>query len=388
MCFRNFLTGVGHSISWLLSPDQDILILNPNFKPGNKEITIECIHGLADGPHALKAMIELIKEVLPDNVKQVRLLAYEKRNQTTIVDANQIKKKILHYGDANIVFIAHSHGGLTTTTLIEELAHDLKDKVDILGAIILGTPFHGAALARWPFTVFMPAVAEMHYNSEMLKNLREKVRLRMVSDKDFYSTLGFGLDGLVKNTSVCLHVDTHTEIPGASHLGCLYDYHTIRTTLLKLYRLCGPFTGPKRDINSNRQLKSDPNCLMNAVAKIQIQIKDLKSRFHLDSIKDKEKVLKNLCDILEEMHLNREQNLYSKAKTLGEFIECYLYDIYLSSSPYLTLRKAKNFSNAVKPTSLIFVENLIIEYMDIKLDMEPIKIHDNNVERRPNSLKI
>lgn len=384
MSFRNFLVGVGHSISWLLSPSGDIEILNPNFRAGSEEITVECIHGLCDGSHAFRAMAEIIKNVLPDNVKRIRLLSYNKRNQTTMFDAEQTKAKILAYKDKTIVFVAHSHGGLTTATLIEDMQEDLKDKVKILGAIILGTPLDGADLAIFPFTILMPSVAEMRRDSPMLPPLRDKMRFRMQSQKDFYQTIGFGKDALVKNASVCLDVNSHIEIPHTSHLACLYDYATIRFTLLRLYALCGPFTGPLRPINPDRKINVVENCLPIVIEKIKKQIYEMNHRFHVESVQDKEKVLKNLCDILEELQASAKNNLYPNKQTVGEFIEAYLYDINFTSSPYLILSRPKNFSNSVKPTSLIFLQALINEYYDTYLNLDEYKIKAK-VEERPNN---
>lgn len=392
MNIRNFMIGVGHSLSWLFSPSGDVEILNPNFRGGvhDKELTIECIHGLADDSHAFRWMAEIIKYVLPDSVRCIRLLSYEKRNQNTLTDAKQIVSKILKHQDKNVVFLAHSHGGLAASTLIEELSHDLKDKanINILGAIILGTPLYGADLAVWPLTFFMPSVAEMHRDSKLLHVLRGKMKLRMQAQKDFYHTIGFGKDALVKNSSVCLDPKSHIEIPHTSHLACLYDYHTIRALLIMLYIICGPFTGPKRALNSKREIKIQDNSLLEVILKIRHQIKELNSRIHIESVKDKEKVLLNLCEILEAMYVTGINCLYPKKQTLGEFLETYLYDMNYINAPYLILRRPKNFSNKTIPTSLTFMENLIEEYYDVALNLGNPNIKVVDEDKPHNSLKI
>jgi predicted alpha/beta hydrolase family esterase len=175
---------IHHIIDWVHSPNDDIIIANPNFvrgiesKPG---IVIYCAHGAADRSASFKYISEHIIEQLPDTISSIILVAFKGRMKGKSIShyANQLICKILKNRHDNIILMGHSRGGLVVATTAE----DLKDKnIKINSVITICSPFKGTPRIVAPFNKLALSLDEMMPASNFLLELENKIKRNEVAN--------------------------------------------------------------------------------------------------------------------------------------------------------------------------------------------------------------
>jgi hypothetical protein len=182
--FQVIKGAVLHIIDWVHSPNDDIIIANPNFvrgiqsKPG---IVIYCAHGTADRSASFKYISEHIVNQLPDTVSSIILVAFKGRMKGKSIShyANQLICKILKNRHENIILMGHSRGGLVAATTAEDLKHK---NIKIISVITICSPFKGTPRIVVPFNKLAQSLDEMMPHSDFLHELENKIKQNDVAN--------------------------------------------------------------------------------------------------------------------------------------------------------------------------------------------------------------
>lgn len=386
-----------HAVRWPLAPFNDVVYVNPNFKPrtpGDKGIAVYCAHGIADRASAFGHMLDHMIEnnILPDSVSTVHLVSFDQRFRGIGIPdyALQLQKKINQNrknevqdvddpGEPQeVILFGHSRGGLVVSYLEAYLAQAANIKVR--GVFTFGAPFAGSWLAIPPFSWFSTSIQQMARNSEFLIDLSKKIRDSAV--RYFYYAAEH--DFLVPPESAC--VKDHCEVKimkRQAHLSLLSSLKMLVQMKPELDSIChdnqpAAVAGENTDANVLAEkidefveLKHQASDVVHGVCEeITIEIDNLSKRRHLRSSEAKIAVLEKLKSLLLETVRTHQNKLYPQANTIGEFITSFLHDdqnndykpIDILSIPLNVCLFGKD-----KSTSEAFVCKLIESYNNVPL---------------------
>ena len=369
-----------HSLTWLKGKSRDTVRINPRFHPSSSldatqpEYHIYCIHGTADRSYAFNAMAnELLKDIpgeippknsLPSNVASIQLLAFDGRAQGKSIEyfADQVKSKIIKNKHKNIIFMAHSRGGLVAAKATEDMAKDAGFHVG--GVLAFCPPLDGSPLAKAPFT-YATSVRQMKHNSEFLRTLRPAVEKTNEESKKYYY-FGAENDSIVPTENTYIKEGCHsaTLLPGHGHLSVLRSKATAGYASDCLHQIARrPIAAPADTI---------PSATM-AYREIDAEIIAFKNRTHMASISSKLKVLTDLRTLLGNMRNGDRGNHFLTARTVSEFIQQYLTtaDAKTGISPGAILKKELNWPvtifKSAPPKAQVLMDELIRTYQDVLL---------------------
>lgn len=175
----NLVGIVSHVSNWVVSPFQDIIYQNPQLSSSNPPDTaIYCIHGTADRCNAFSMIINQLRIQWPDSISAIHMIAFDQRFRGRGIDvfSSQLEEKIKQNGHKKVIFLVHSRGGLVAS----HFTHILNDKndaekIEVKGVIAIGVPFHGARMAKPPFSLISHSIEQMIQNSSFLKELQLKI---------------------------------------------------------------------------------------------------------------------------------------------------------------------------------------------------------------------
>lgn len=368
-----------HCGRWATSPNNDIIIENPNFKVENPEDEVEAFfsHGTFDRSKAFFAVAQgLLDNKLPACVSRIILVNYEQRGFGIGIKefAEQLIKKMQVRKVKKAVLYGHSRGGAVSAYATEYLAEEAG--ITILGVGAVGTPFLGSSFAMAPLSWFFKSVKEMEKNSPFLANLTDRIRR---SKAKYYYFAGSN-DYLVPITSACLEQTTKsaTIIDGLGHLAVMSSPRLIDHIARSLFAMTKPRTSDSSPsvaraneemvatlLNEMRVEEENQHPIHAIYKEIEFEMIKLLNRIHMRSPNEKLKVLdkfKNNLILLLEPDNNIETY---NARTLAEYMFCFLNDAKNNEgkSGFSILSEPLNYTLCFfpkpKPESHKFVDRLI-----------------------------
>jgi len=232
--FQRAVLVARHCYLWASSWSHDVFISSPNFNPDTQpknKVSIYCVHGTADRNASFSLITDRLKGDLPDNIDGIHLLTFEDRMKGAGIEdyAKQLKDKILlnHDNNKRVILMGHSRGGVIASWFAENLAAENDIHVDLIACIC--APFRGSYLAKWPMAAISKSVEEMGTDSDLVKELSEKIENSTAN----YIYAGADKDAIVHGDSwLPYHVakdDTRCSLhTGHSHLSIMSSHELVK----------------------------------------------------------------------------------------------------------------------------------------------------------------
>lgn len=333
---------------FLTSSTEDIVLKNPNFNAelaGEHATKIYCSHGTFDRNNSFSLVAERLLPVLPVNVEEIRLVAFDGRLQGTGVTpyAEQLINKV---DSKNAIFMGHSRGCLVSAKVEVDFAK--KHGVNMQLGVYVGGPFDGSDVADW-FAYGSDSVKDMQRGSEFLKDVVPKLVESKVPHLCFAAENDFFVDA----ESACIPGCENFEVLDRhGHLSILSSHRLVEKIRVGINKLFPEelsvkpsdeyFENLNRELHFSGELFEKINreddlfgvslTLKDVCLELKMYIEQFKQKNHLWSSEAKVAVLEKLQEMLGNMcESGQRGECYPKARTIGDFIKAYLEDASINN---------------------------------------------------------
>lgn len=249
-----------HLLCWLSSKNNDTHYGNPVClgTQNKKTVTLYYIHGFIDGIGGMAALSEALRNGLPAQIADHRVVAFQCGARNSIeAYTKELSQKILNNHETDIVLMGHSMGGLISALFAEEFAKKLQVRVHAV--ISICSPFEGGNSVCDLFASVFKPVHQMKKNSPFLRRLAALMRASSIP----YLCIGASEDRIVsaQKSAVTNHPGcTALTISGHNHLSVVHSektVHEIRSFLNKIDFTAAQLSTPAVDSEEGNSLPLD-----------------------------------------------------------------------------------------------------------------------------------